>query len=513
MKKNFTLLKKIFILSAFLKLPLASMAQDGSLDFTFGTNGIVTTSVGTVADAGESIAVQNDGKILVAGTSFNGSTSSFLLTRYNSDGSLDNTFDSDGIVTTHIGISYEAANCILIQNDGKILVTGPSFSGSNNVFALARYNSNGSLDSTFSNDGIVTTSIGTSGDYSYSAALQIDSKIIVSGTSDGDFALVRYNQNGSLDDTFGSNGIVTTAIGNSNDVGYSMDIQVDGKVVVAGSSFNGLNNDFALVRYNINGSIDSTFGYDGKVITEIGANDDLAWAVKLQANGKIVVVGQSNNPSEISLVRYNTNGSLDSTFASNGIASTIIGVGCSGYALIVQSNEKILVAGNSSNISQSLFTLIRYNENGSLDTSFSSDGIVTTAIGTFGDYASSLALQSDDKIVLAGSNFNNDGYPRVAVARYNNTNVLGINMTEDQNSGFSIYPNPFYMSSTLKTDKILNNASLIVRNTYGQQVKQLGNLSGQSVTLNRGNLLSGIYFVQLIEGNEIIGTHKLVMVD
>ncbi len=195
------------------------------------------------------MAIQSDGKIVVAEPYNNGSDLDFAVARYNSDGSLDTSFDGDGKVTTDID-SGDAALAMVIQSDGKILLAG--YGGGYKYFALARYNSDGSLDNTFGTGGKVTTDIGGSYDLVYDIAIQSDGKIIVTGDSyngNYDFALARYTSNGSLDLSFDGDGKVTTPIGGGNDYAYDIAIQSDGKIVVAGYSDNGSNDDFALVCY------------------------------------------------------------------------------------------------------------------------------------------------------------------------------------------------------------------------------------------------------------------------
>jgi uncharacterized delta-60 repeat protein len=339
----------------------------GDLDNTFDGDGKVTTAVGSSLDAAHSVAMQSDGKIVVAGYSDNGSNIDFALMRYNSNGSLDTTFDGDGKVTTAVGSSHDAAHSVAIQSDGKIIVAGYSDNGSNYEFSLTRYNSNGSLDTTFDGDGKVTTDFGSS-DTAYSVAIQSDGKIVVAGYSwngsNWDCALTRYNSNGSLDTTFDGDGKVTTDFGNSDDFAYSAAVQSDGKILVAGESFNGSNRDFALMRYNSNGSLDTTFDGDGKVTTDFGNSNDFANSIAIQSNGKILVAGQSFNDNnwDFTLTRYNSNGSLDTTFDSDGKVTTDFGNSDDdgAFSVAIQSDGKIVVAGYSYNRDLQ-FALTRYN--------------------------------------------------------------------------------------------------------------------------------------------------------
>jgi len=329
--------------------------------------------------------------------------------RYNTDGSLDTSFNSDGKVTTAIGSGDDHAVSVAIQSDGKIVAAGYS-NGSNWDFALVRYNTDGSLDTNFNSDGKVTTDFGGGADYAVSVAIQSDGKIVAAGYSNGsnfDFALVRYNTDGSLDTSFNSDGKVTTDFGSGSDYGSSVTIQSDGKIVAAGGSSNGNNRDFALVRYKTDGSLDTSFDNDGKVTTAIGSGTEEAYSVAIQSDGKIVAAGYSNNGSndDFALVRYNTDGSLDTSFDTDGEVTTDFGSGRGrARSVTIQSDGKIVVAGYSDNNgSNDDFALVRYNTDGSLDTSFDTDGKVTTAIGSGDDAANSVAIQSDGKIVAAGT--------------------------------------------------------------------------------------------------------------
>ena len=214
-------------------------------------------------------------------------------------GDLDSSFSNDGKQNTDLGINYDDwGYSAAIQADGKILVAGYSAIGSNSDFALVRYNTDGSLDASFNGDGIQTTAIGSGDDEGSSVAIQADGKIVVAGRSftgsNYDFAIVRYNSDGSLDNSFSGDGKQTTAIGSGRDQGSSVAIQADGKIVVAGYSYNGTNFDFALVRYNSDGSLDISFNGDGKQTTPIGS-DDICSSVAIQADGKIVLVGTSHH--------------------------------------------------------------------------------------------------------------------------------------------------------------------------------------------------------------------------
>jgi uncharacterized delta-60 repeat protein len=408
-----------------LLAPFADGAP-GGLDTSFGMGGKVTTSIGSLSDGGRSVALQSDGKIVVAGYSYNtGSNYDFALVRYTSSGVLDGSFGTGGKVTTPIGSGADEGYSVALQSDGKIVVAGYSYNGSNNDFALVRYTSGGALDSSFGTGGKVTTPIGSSDDVGTSMALQPDGKIVVAGYvgtyPNADVALVRYTANGTLDSSFGTGGKVTTDIG-SSDVGLSVALQSDGRIVVAGYSYKGSYPDIALVRYNADGTLDSSFGTGGKVTTPIGSSnsEDVGYSVALQSDGKIVVAGYADNGSSddaIALVRYTASGALDTSFGTGGKVSTVIGRGGVGQSVVLQSDGRILVAGDSWNGNDSDVALVRYTASGALDSSFGTGGKVTTPIGSSNDNGKSVMLQSDGKIVVAGS-FLNGSYADTVLVRY-----------------------------------------------------------------------------------------------
>jgi uncharacterized delta-60 repeat protein len=410
---------------------------DGSLDSSFGSGGKVVTTpemTGLSVVTGNALAIQADGKIVVAGSGENAGKTNFAVLRFNSDGSLDTSFDADGIVTTAIGSGDDVGNAVTILAD-KIIVAGSSFNGLRTIFALVRYNSNGSLDTSFDLDGIVTTEVQFSNGDEAARAVTIQignlttlpDKIVVAGSSSGitklDFAVVRYNLDGSLDTSFDADGKVTTPIGAEDDVGQALTVQGTGnaprKITVAGSSDNGAKTDFAVVRYNADGSLDTSFDLDGIVTTSVDTNDDAGAALVIQTDGKVVVAGSSTNDSnhlldDFALVRYNSDGSLDSSFGGNGKRIDNIGdMGGDAKSLAIQTDGKIVVAGSSFLD----FALFRSNSDGSADTSFNGDGRVTTDIGTV-DEGLAVALQADNKIVVAGSSIT-AFVQSFAIARYN----------------------------------------------------------------------------------------------
>jgi uncharacterized delta-60 repeat protein len=410
----------------FFELVLARYNVDGSLDGTFGAGGIVITDPGGDFETASAVALQSDGKIVVAG----GNQFFFLMARYNPNGTLDNTFGFSGLAFNRFyDLFGSMGTAVAIQSDGRIVEAG--FTGTQYLatdFGLMRYNVNGSLDTSFDGDGKVTTDFPGGNDLCNAVVIQPDGKIVVAGGNAGDFALARYNLDGSLDTSFGNHGRVLTDFFGGFDSAQAVALQSDGKIIAAGigaPSATGSNGDFALARYNPNGSLDTTFGVNGKVTTDFAGQTEQARAVAVQPDGKIVAAGGGNFGHSFELARYNPDGSLDSSFDGDGKVTTTVGSnGGEAFGIVIQPGDlKIIAAGDA----DSDFGLARYNPDGSLDLSFDGDGKVVTDFGGL-DRARAIALQPDGKIVAAGFtqvNFNdNSGTSDFALARYNSNGSL-----------------------------------------------------------------------------------------
>ena len=378
--------------------------SDGSLDTTLKGSGKLTTAVGKDCH-GKGVALQGDGKIVVAGYSFKaGGGQCFTVLRYTADGSLDTSFADSGKVTTNVGTKYASAESVTIQSDGKIVVAGDSFNASgNNDFAVVRYNANGTLDMSFNETGKATADFGAH-DYGRSVAVHGDGRIVVTGyttksyESKKECALSCFKANGSLDTTFNGTGEVTTNFGgDGNAEGRSVAVQTDGKIVVIGYATAGNTEEFALARYNADGTLDTSFGDSGQVMTDVGISGSNATGVALQKDGKIVVVGYAVNNSgtnyDFACVRYNTDGKVDQSFGDGGKVMTSVGQGDGkANSVAVQSDGKIIVAGSvyfgdvtvagSVYVGDSKFAVVRYEASGKLDMSFNAAGSVLTAVGS-----------------------------------------------------------------------------------------------------------------------------------
>ena len=428
------------VLLAVLAVAPDAQAAPGDLDPSFSRNGKVLIDFAGGDDGASAVAAQPDGKVVAAGfASLPVGGRAFALVRFDVDGVRDPSFGGDGIVATRFGDGSAAARAIAIEDDGDIVVAGASSQPETGWdFTLARYEPDGSLDPSFGQNGRVTTDLGAS-EGANALVLQPDGKLVVAGESGGDFALARYNPDGSLDTSFSGDGIVTTDFAGWGDVAYAVALQGDGRIVAAGSAIAehevyGETPFFALARYQADGTPDSTFSGDGIVITDISDpyGSARAHAVALQQDGKIVLGGATGGGifSALIIARYNPNGSPDQSFA------TAYEDYAGARALAIQASGRIVAAGWTWFSESFDFVVTRWDSNGAWDSRFGGPrdpqrGGPPGAVADFGlfnaDQARALAIQPDGKIVVAGrsepgydysGDFENDEPGDFALARY-----------------------------------------------------------------------------------------------
>ncbi|HXQ73757.1 MAG TPA: hypothetical protein VN844_24865, partial [Pyrinomonadaceae bacterium] len=421
-------------------------AATSNLDPAFGSGGLVRTDFSGNIDRANAVAIQPDGKIVAAGSSFSSAKTveDFIVARYTANGSLDKRFGNNGKITTDFFRNVDQINAVVIQPDGKIVVAGVAQlagnGGTPRVFALARYTSDGRLDPGFGNGGSLTTSFG--GTFAAASAIMVqpDGKIVVAGTADFnprvpnsglDFALARYNANGSLDASFGDAGKVVFDFFGSFDQANAAVLQPDGKIIVVGSaSYDNFNTDigFALTRINPDGTTDFGFASGGKQITSFFDLGAKANGVVLQPDGRFVVAGTASDTAtrpvatDFAVARYNSDGSLDSSFGIGGESSVPFADSATeqANALVLAPDGKIIVSGAAFKTFATPpdFAVRRYNSDGSIDTSFGTGGAITTDFAGGTDHAQAVALQADGKIVAAGRAFRSNF--DLSLARYRN---------------------------------------------------------------------------------------------
>ncbi len=499
--------------SLFLNLGGAdtSFAQAGSLDPTFSTDGIVVQDFSTGLDDAHDIAIQSDGKILVAGRYFNGTNIDFTLFRFNTDGTLDLTYNSDGLANADLlGIDYTYA--LEIQSDHKVVVVGCTEAtplSTNMCIGLVRFNSDGTLDTSFDGDGVVVTDLVGLAANARDVRIQSDGKIVVAGSSnDGitaDYVTLRYNPDGSLDNTFDGDGMVITNLGVDTDIAEGLCIQSDGKIIVVGTTVLDFTHSFdiGMVRYNTDGSIDNTFDTDGIVIQDVALDADAGTGIALQTDGKILVSGSVtlSSDTDCGILRFNTDGSLDNTFDSDGINSIdLFGVNQEPLDLAVQADGKIVLVGYHDDlVSDNDFLVARFNTDGSADITFGTDGLVTTDItGTDkGDVGFGIVIQSDGKILATGYTDDGASNVQIVVARYSDTGSVTNQTAEFYLEGFSIFPNPSTGEVNVQW-KGKDNVALQVFNSLGQMVIEEQMTNSSAYVLSK----KGVYFAKIQNGEK-----------
>jgi len=348
---------------------VARHEANGTADATFAGGGLATTDFGSGDDQLYALALQTDGRLIAAGQADNGSDSDFGLARYESDGNLDASFGISGRVLTDFGSGDDIARAVAIQPDGRIVVAGVARSSAGSQIALARYDADGSLDGSFGQSGLVTTTLGS---YAGANALLLlgNGTLVVAGYSwngtDYDLVLARYEADGSLDTTFGDGGRTITDLGGRSERLLALVARPGGGFLVAGHSADiplGGNYDFLLAAYTDTGTLDAGFGSGGVAQADYSGDDALE-AVAFQPDGKVVAAGYILNESyDFAATRYDLTGSLDTTFGNNGLATVDMAGGTDlGRALAVQGDGRLLLAGSAWDGEQSEIGLARLGQ-------------------------------------------------------------------------------------------------------------------------------------------------------
>jgi serralysin len=493
-------MKKYLVLLVVFLIAKSSISQ-GGLDLTFNGTGMAYTLIDDYA-MNKDLVIQPDGKIVLAGYSSIGGMKYFAVVRYNTDGTLDHTFDGDGIVTTSFDPASTSAmgQAVAIQNDGKIVVAGIVFWPGRKVFGLARYNTDGSLDATFDGDGLDTASCGP-GSEGRTLAIQPDGKLVVAGFnpigSYNQIAIIRFTSSGTLDNTFDGDGKCTTFLSSISFTPSAIAIDASNKIVIAGGAGDGVNDDFMVARYNSDGSPDVSFSGDGLEITDVGSSNEMANDMTIQADGKIILAGYGYYASSIALVtlaRYSSSGILDNTFSGDGIVYTDIGPHSDyGWGVALQADGKIVLGATIHNVVD-YFALVRYNTNGSV-----ADSVITD-LGGYND-AHKVAIQTDGKIVVSGQHI--DSLSRFIAVRYDPAYLFASENTSTNE--IKVYPNPASNRINFQMNCCKN---LLVRicNLNGQTVfNQKGGL-GNSFSIDVSAFEAAVYFIEISDGNTVYRT-------
>lgn len=514
---------------------LAGLNPKGKLLNTFGKNGMVLTPVGTDSYIAQSLALQEDGKIIVSGYCSITSGSDFITARYNRDGTIDQSFGSSGSIIEDISPALDIVNNMVIQRDGKIVVAGYSTDSIGYYdCTLVRYDTDGKRDITFGNDGIVIASLGPYYDWASDMDIRDDGKIIVAGTiyngHDYDFVLMQLDDLGNSDGTFGINGKVITSIDTLNDVTYDLELQQDGKIIVSGYSQSEEGHHPVLVRYLPDGSLDNTFGMEGIVsITGETVFEGSQLIIILQPDGRIVAGTTSYNGNDLDfwLCRLDHDGTYDDSFGLNGIVSKDLGMGTHEsvtsltQCILANGEVKIIASGYTYSGNNTDFAVVAYNPDGSTDPDFNA----VTSFGSSLSYSYSSAVQDDGKVLLAGIATDARNLSVFALARYSGfTDASSPPLTStltraNINPGASLgqnYPNPFSNFTVIGWNVFeSNHVALRVYDILGNEVATLSDgihMPGEyEVNFNNQGLSEGLYYYTLTVDEIPVETKKMVL--
>lgn len=502
-----------------LILTTTAYTQSLVLDSSFGTNGYTIASETNLSEGIYDIALQSDGKIIanlnyrlpVDLTERNNS----VLIRYNQDGSVDTNFGNSGKYYFNSNTYFENKSYFKVLNNDKIIVLYINGT-SNEEILLTRLNSNGTLDTSFGQSGIVNVS-SLQFDFDSSPLclfIQPDNRILVGGSifvgNYYDAGVIRFNEDGQVDTSFGNNGLVTidtNNIPNTNVLEYfnSIAIQSDGKIVLGGGR-TGLNQttpdiyDFLSVRLNQDGSLDQDFGSNGVVVTPDPSSTESVQRIVINQEGEIIVMGTifdlvDDNNYKIVVAKYSSSGVFVPSFGTNGIVQLETNIANSnqfGYDLDILADGKLLISGFSRGSSVDIKMFIaKLDQNGSLDTTFSNNGIYLQNLDSFSAAIADTVILPDASILIAGVFFNSNDENDCFLARLISENLVTNNFDKKR---FEIYPNP-----TANLLHITNS-----NNTAIDKIT-LTDLSGKILMEKKENLSiidvehlqQGIYFIEL----------------
>lgn len=430
------------LLLAFVGTCTTLLAQPGILDPAFGTGGITITDISGTSDIISDLLIRPDGKIVTVCSHSVPMGWSVMLARYTTAGVLDSTFGTNGVVISDFGGTLEFAYTGALTVSGGIVVCGSS----DDKMMMARYLENGTLDSSFDGDGVLIDATWES-DPGFAMTQQPDGKVLVYGQrNEGNgknISMRRLNADGTLDTSWDGDGYTMTNVPGANDLASSASIQPDGKVLVCGSmgpinSFEGM----VVIRYNADGSLDTGFNSTGIwTYTTPGMASEGLSSVIMQADGKVVGAGHASQAlvAGTVMVRLNADGTMDTSFDGDGLLYDS-SLPPAGLAEVMQEVDgKLIVFGNAPDTEQ--FLLARYMADGTLDPAFGTNGYTLTTVGG-SSFASTCEFMNDGRILGAGG-ATPSGYEDLVLACYQN-DVGGVGVTEPTLSPKMIaaYPNP-----------------------------------------------------------------------
>lgn len=494
-------MRKIFTCLAVVGLFHFSHAQSGQLDNSFGIDGIAVSSFDATQDSeAKTMAIQADGKILIAGDTSLGSVTKMSVTRMNTDGSVDTSFATNGFLNFSTSTSKSFINDIAVQSDGKIVLAGYEWNGISGNFALVRLNQNGSFDTTFGTNGIAILDSGMD-EIGKSLHLLEDGKILIAGDISDQFGMTRVLSDGSIDTDFGTNGWARTSF-SPWAFCYDVNVADNGDILLTGMTTQGSDWKYAIAHYNADGTPKTGFGTDGRLTISVGNGNDFGIRSFQTTDGQLLVAGHSYVGStplkyEVVVTRRNADGSLDTSYGTNGYARIKWLNNHENYLndAYFDENENLFLCGRATDGDQDYYTLAKLNADGSLDTNFNGNGKVHGNTDLTLDEATAVQMQMDGKILIAGNTFDFENNIEIFAARFLNEMMA---VQDFNTSNLKVYPNP-----TVEAIQINSNAKDFeyqIFNLSGQKLKS-GKASSQE-KIQVSEFAPGTYFIRINENGK-----------
>ncbi|MBX7107772.1 MAG: T9SS type A sorting domain-containing protein [Chitinophagales bacterium] len=513
MKKSLPVLL-ISVINIFCHKPVQAQVP-GTPDSSFAVNGIQLLQPSSGFDNAYSIAMLDDGKMLIGGASEVSGPGNWdvVVYRLNPDGSIDETFGNNGFAYNDYQNYSQYVRSMKRLSNGKLLfVGGAEVNFQVDVFAT-QLNEDGTPDTDFGDNGTVLIPIGTGEDICMAAVEQADGKIVIVGnygvasTTFTNPVAIRLNTDGSLDDDYGTNGIALIDAGYNYESAEDVILMDDGGIMATGYAGNS-HYDILSFRLDGSGQLNPNYGINGIAVYNLNNGDDMAYAItKSPVDGKILIggkVGSGSTKTDFLVMAVNEYGLIDSSFGTNGKTSQNIKVNDAGLDLAVQSNGRIILGGTAgAGFATNDFAICRFNQDGSIDSTFGTNGSTLSEISSFFSDIEDVALQPDGKIVACGiaASANND----MGIVRYKGDDVAtGAAALNTQSSAIQcdLYPNPSNGSF---------NLSLYDASGYsGSMQVQLLKLTGQLVFEKSIDMNSGVAYTTL-DITKMTGTNTYIL--